>query len=161
MVIRHGEIWWADLGPPLGSAPALRRPVVVVSADHLNASDLRTVSVAAVTTNLRWAGIPGNVQIRTGTAARAVVLFRTRRAVRGPFDQFPLSSAAPMWSVGDRARNRGRSSARASPPLRHQLPRHSRVLTRLTRNRGPPLFRRRGPPGSARGRTTCEPRGES
>jgi mRNA interferase MazF len=42
--------------------------VVVVSADHLNASDIRTVSVAALTSNLRWAGIPGNVQIRKGTA---------------------------------------------------------------------------------------------
>ncbi len=68
MVIRRGEIWWADLGPPRGSAPALRRPVVVVSADHLNASDIRTVSVEALTSNLRWAGIPGNVQIRKGTA---------------------------------------------------------------------------------------------
>ena len=42
--------------------------MVVVSADHLNASDIRTVSVAALTSNLRWAGIPGNVQIRKGTA---------------------------------------------------------------------------------------------
>jgi len=68
MVIRRGEIWWADLGAPRGSAPALRRPVVVVSADHLNASDIRTVSVAALTSNLKWAGLPGNVQMRKGTA---------------------------------------------------------------------------------------------
>ena len=68
MVIRRGEIWWADLGPPRGSAPALRRPVVVVSADHLNASDIRTVSVAALTSNLKWAAIPGNLHVRKGTA---------------------------------------------------------------------------------------------
>jgi mRNA interferase MazF len=40
----------------------------VVSADHLNASDIRTVSVAALTSNLRWAGVPGNVQLRKGAA---------------------------------------------------------------------------------------------
>jgi mRNA interferase MazF len=66
--MRRGEVWWADLGAPRGSAPALRRPVVIVSADHLNASDLRTVSVAALTSNLKWAGIPGNVPVRKGTA---------------------------------------------------------------------------------------------
>ncbi|HEY3055699.1 MAG TPA: type II toxin-antitoxin system PemK/MazF family toxin, partial [Thermoanaerobaculia bacterium] len=36
MVISQGEVWWADLAPPTGSAPGFRRPVVVVQGDALN-----------------------------------------------------------------------------------------------------------------------------
>ncbi len=60
-MIRRGELWWADLGEPRGSAPALRRPVAIVQADAYNRSRLRTVIVVAVTTNLRLAAMPGNV----------------------------------------------------------------------------------------------------
>lgn len=66
MVVRRGEIWWADLGVPHGSAPTLRRPVVVVSADYLNRSEIRTVSVVGVTSNVKWAAMPGNVVIPAG-----------------------------------------------------------------------------------------------
>lgn len=58
---RRGEVWWADLGEPRGSAPALYRPVVVISADSYNASRLRTVVVAAITRTLRLGALPGNV----------------------------------------------------------------------------------------------------
>jgi mRNA interferase MazF len=61
-------VWWADLGSPRGSAPALRRPVVVVSADFVNRSAIRTVSVVGLTSNVRWAGAPGNVLIAAGIA---------------------------------------------------------------------------------------------
>lgn len=61
--MRRGEIWWADLGLPRGSAPALRRPVLVVSGDPYNRSNLNTVTVAVLTSNLRLAGLPGNVAI--------------------------------------------------------------------------------------------------
>jgi len=61
-------VWWADLGSPRGSAPALRRPVIVVSADFVNRSAIRTVSVVGLTSNVRWAGAPGNVLIATGIA---------------------------------------------------------------------------------------------
>ena len=56
-------MWWADLGLPRGSAPALRRPVVVISADSYNRSDLRTVTLAVLTTNTRLAALPGNVAV--------------------------------------------------------------------------------------------------
>src|ERR671915_1901494 len=49
-VIGRGELWWADLGLPRGSAPALRRSVLIVSADHYNRSNLRTVTVVVLTT---------------------------------------------------------------------------------------------------------------
>ena len=61
-------MWWADLGSPRGSAPALRRPVVVVSADFVNRSAIRTVSVVGLTTNVKWADAPGNVLIPAGVA---------------------------------------------------------------------------------------------
>jgi len=61
-------VWWADLGSPRGSAPALRRPVIVVSADFVNRSAIRTVSVVGLTSNVRWAGAPGNVLIAAGMA---------------------------------------------------------------------------------------------
>jgi mRNA interferase MazF len=59
----RGEVWWADLGLPKGSAPALRRPVLVVSADQYNRSKLRTVTVVIVTTNVQLAALPGNVAV--------------------------------------------------------------------------------------------------
>ena len=59
----QGELWWADLGLPRGSAPALRRPVLIISANPYNHSNLRTVTVAVLTTNLKLAGLPGNVSI--------------------------------------------------------------------------------------------------
>ena len=63
MQILRGELWWADLGLPRGSAPALRRPVLVVSADQYNRSKLSTVTVAVLTTNVQLAALPGNVVV--------------------------------------------------------------------------------------------------
>ena len=60
-LIRQGDLWWADLEPPLGSKPGYRRPVVVVQSDRFNRSPIATTICVAVTTNLRWAGAPGNV----------------------------------------------------------------------------------------------------
>ena len=59
----RGEVWWADLGLPRGSAPRLRRPVLIISADPYNRSNLRTLTVAVLTTNLRLAALPGNVTV--------------------------------------------------------------------------------------------------
>ncbi|MFN8443311.1 MAG: type II toxin-antitoxin system PemK/MazF family toxin [Caldilineaceae bacterium] len=57
----RGEIWWADLGEPRGSTPGYRRPVLIVQDDHFNRSDLATVIVLSLTSNLKYAAIPGNV----------------------------------------------------------------------------------------------------
>lgn len=59
----RGELWWADLALPTGSAPALRRPVLIVSADQYNRSRLRTVTVAMLTSNVALAALPGNVAV--------------------------------------------------------------------------------------------------
>lgn len=74
--MRRGELWWADLGMPRGSVPACRRPVLIVSADHYNRSDLRTVTVVALTRTARLGAIPGNVAVPRemgGLAADSVV----------------------------------------------------------------------------------------
>lgn len=59
----RGELWWADLGLPRGSAPALRRPVLLVSADRYNRSSLSTITVVVLTGNSRLAALPGNVTV--------------------------------------------------------------------------------------------------
>ena len=72
----RGELWWADLGLPRGSAPALRRPVLIVSADQYNRSELRTVTVVVLTSSSRLAGLPGNVALApdvSGLDAESVV----------------------------------------------------------------------------------------
>lgn len=62
-MITRGQLWWADLGLPRGASPALRRPVLVVSADQYNRSTLRTVTVVILTSTSRLATLPGNVTI--------------------------------------------------------------------------------------------------
>jgi len=63
VVISQGEVWWADLPAPAGSGPGFRRPVVVVQADALNRSRIATVVCVPLTSNLKWAGAPGNVTL--------------------------------------------------------------------------------------------------
>ena len=60
-MIAQGDIWWADLGEPRGSAPGYRRPVVVVQGDALNRSRIGTVVCVPLTSTLKWSGAPGNV----------------------------------------------------------------------------------------------------
>jgi mRNA interferase MazF len=66
MVIAQGEVWWADIGEPIGSAPGYRRPVVVVQCDALNRSRIGTVVCVPLTSNLKWANAPGNVLLKAG-----------------------------------------------------------------------------------------------
>ena len=64
MVIRRGEIWWADLREPTGSEPGFRRPVVILQSDDFNASKIQTVIAAAITTQIHLASAPGNVLVK-------------------------------------------------------------------------------------------------
>lgn len=61
MVITRGDIYWVNLGPPSGSRPAKRRPVLVIQSDPYNASRLATVLAAVITSNTALATMPGNV----------------------------------------------------------------------------------------------------
>ena len=74
-MIAQGEVWWADLPDPTGSGPGFRRPVVIVQGDALNRSRLATVVCVPLTSNLRWASAPGNVELgmrMTGLAKDSV-----------------------------------------------------------------------------------------
>lgn len=66
-MIAQGEIWWADLGETIGSAPGCRRPVLVVQCDAINASRIGTAVCIPLTSNLKWGDAPGNVILRAGT----------------------------------------------------------------------------------------------
>ena len=57
----RGEIWWATLPDPLGSEPGYHRPVLIVQDDTFNQSQIRTVIVVIITSNIRLAQAPGNV----------------------------------------------------------------------------------------------------
>ena len=59
----RGEIWRAHLPEPAGSGPGYRRPVLVVSADSFNLSDLNTVVGVAISSNIDLAESPGNVEL--------------------------------------------------------------------------------------------------
>lgn len=61
LVMRRGEVWWSDLPKPVGSGPGYRRPALVIQANEFNVSDIRTVIVVVITSNLKLAGAPGNV----------------------------------------------------------------------------------------------------
>lgn len=66
MVISQGDVFWADLGEPVGSAPGFRRPAVVVQCDAMNRSRIGTVVCVPLTSNLKWANAPGNVLLKAG-----------------------------------------------------------------------------------------------
>ena len=59
----RGEIWWADLGIPFGSEPDFKRSIVVIQDDAFNRSEIQTVIVSSITTNLNLADAPCNVYI--------------------------------------------------------------------------------------------------
>ena len=66
MVIRQGEIYWIELEDPVESGPGYRHPHVVIQNNVFNWSRINTVVVCALTSNLRRAGVPGNVVLEEG-----------------------------------------------------------------------------------------------
>ena len=57
----RGEIWWANLPEPTGSAPAKRRPVLIIQSDSFNRSAINTIVCAMITSNTELANLPGNL----------------------------------------------------------------------------------------------------
>lgn len=106
MVIHQGDVVWVSLPRARGSAPAGRRPVVVVQHDRFNRTALATAVVAAVTSKLKYAALPGNVRLRKGEAglSRSSVINVTQlatvdRAQLGPrLGRLSSSRLAEVWS---------------------------------------------------------------
>ena len=71
MVIQQGEVYWVDLGDPVGSGSGYRHPHVVVQNDVFNQSRMNTVIVCALTSNLKRAAAPGNVALAMGEGGLA------------------------------------------------------------------------------------------
>jgi mRNA interferase MazF len=63
LVILRGELWWADLPDAEGSAPAYRRPVLIIQSDVFNRSRIGTIIAAVLTSNLEQAEALGNVPL--------------------------------------------------------------------------------------------------
>ena len=62
-MISHGDVVWVDFGSPRGSEPAKRRPAVVVQDDWLLATQIATVLVVPLTSNVAIEAFPGNVLV--------------------------------------------------------------------------------------------------
>ena len=65
--MKQGDVYWLRFEGS-GSEPEGRRPAVVVQHDCFNRSAIRTTVVAAITSNLRLAAMPGNIRLRRGEA---------------------------------------------------------------------------------------------
>ena len=68
MVINQGDVFWVDLGESSGSEPGYCHPHVVVQSNIFNWSQLNTVVVCVLASNLKRAKAPGNVLLEKGEA---------------------------------------------------------------------------------------------
>ncbi|MCK5229329.1 MAG: type II toxin-antitoxin system PemK/MazF family toxin [Desulfobulbaceae bacterium] len=68
MVAKQGEIYWVDLGEPSGSEPGYRHPHIVIQNNIFNSSNINTVVVCSLTSNLKRAKAPGNVPLNKSEA---------------------------------------------------------------------------------------------
>ena len=67
-MIHQGDVFWVTFAGTRGSEPWGKRPAVVLQHDRFNQSRINTVVVAAITSNLRYDSLPGNVRLRKGEA---------------------------------------------------------------------------------------------
>jgi mRNA interferase MazF len=100
---------WVSLPGARGSEPGGRRPAVVLQHDRFNRSQLATAVVVAITSKLKYAGLPGNVRLGRGEAGlpRASVVNVTQvatvdRSLLGP--RLGSLTAARLLEVWDGVR---------------------------------------------------------
>ena len=65
MVIKRGQIWWAELPEPMGSGPGYRRPLLIIQSNNFNKSKINTIIAAVITSNIRLSAAPGNILLST------------------------------------------------------------------------------------------------
>jgi mRNA interferase MazF len=68
VMVQQGDIYWVDLGEPIGAQSAYRHPHVVIQNNVFNQSRIATVVVCALTSNLKRANAPGNVLLEKNEA---------------------------------------------------------------------------------------------
>ena len=67
-MINQGDIYWVEVDEPSGSELGYAHPHVVVQNNLYNQSKIRTVIVCVLTSNLKYAGVPGNVPLEKDEA---------------------------------------------------------------------------------------------
>ena len=60
-MINQGDIYWIDLEEPEGAEPGYKHPHIIVQNNLFNHSQIKTVLVCPLTSNLKRASSPGNV----------------------------------------------------------------------------------------------------
>ena len=81
LTVRRGEIYYADLGPVIGSEQDGHRPVLCIQNDMGNKHS-PTIIVAAITSRQAKAELPTHVHIRTsGLKEDSVVLLEQIRTI--------------------------------------------------------------------------------
>ncbi|HEU0292479.1 MAG TPA: type II toxin-antitoxin system PemK/MazF family toxin [Anaerolineales bacterium] len=68
MVINQGDIFWVEVDEPTGSEPGYTHPHVIVQNNLYNQSKIRIVIVCVLTSNIKYADVPGNVKLEKGEA---------------------------------------------------------------------------------------------
>ena len=63
MLVSQRDIWWADLGEPIGSTSGFHRPVIILQSDAINVSRLATYLCVPLTGNLRTQIAPWNMPL--------------------------------------------------------------------------------------------------
>ena len=66
--IKQGDVFWTDLEEPFRSEPGYRRPHVGIQNNLINCSEIETVVVCALTSNLKHAKAPWNLLLKKGEA---------------------------------------------------------------------------------------------
>jgi len=69
MVVNQGDIYWVEVDEPTGSEPGYTHPHVIIQNNLYNQSKIRTVIVCVLTSNLKYADVPGNVLLEKGEAS--------------------------------------------------------------------------------------------
>jgi len=68
VVIKQGEIYWVDLGQPSSSEPGYRHPHIVIQNNIFNTSNINTVVICSLSSNVKRVQAPGNVLLKKGEA---------------------------------------------------------------------------------------------
>jgi mRNA interferase MazF len=67
-VINQGDIFWVQIDDGSGSEGGIPHPHVVIQDNVFNHSRIQTVVACALTSNIKWASLPGNVLLEPGEA---------------------------------------------------------------------------------------------